>query len=107
MEFTTICDVTFGLFALSWPITRHGFFTVIVWSTLTEPNKYMDMKWEPEKGFFMTPTVQKLYTGLFMILNIIMIYWFALIIKVITRVLQGNNAEDTRSDNEEDDHDEK
>ncbi|KAG0189289.1 sphingosine N-acyltransferase lag1 [Apophysomyces sp. BC1034] len=101
LGFQTICDVAFGLFAVTWPITRHGFFTVIVWATAVEPTKYLDMKWEPEKGKYFTPTTQKAYLGLFMSLNAIMVYWFSMIVKVIFTVLSGNNAEDTRSDEED------
>ncbi|CAO3588030.1 unnamed protein product [Absidia cylindrospora] len=100
--FTTVCDIAFGLFAIAWPITRHGFFTVIIWATITQPSRYLDMKWEPEKGKFFTPFTQKCYITLFLLLNVIMIYWFAMIIKVIVAVLKGNNAEDTRSDDEDD-----
>lgn len=63
--------------------------------------KYIDMKWEPEKGKYLSPVTQKVYIFLFVMLNIIMVYWFAMIIRVITRVLQGKNAEDTRSDEED------
>jgi acyl-CoA-dependent ceramide synthase len=61
------------------------------------------MKWEPEKGKYFTPFTQKLYLFLFVLLNSIMFYWFAMIIRVILRVLQGKNAEDSRSDDEDDD----
>jgi acyl-CoA-dependent ceramide synthase len=59
------------------------------------------MKWEPEKGKYFTPFTQKIYLSLFVLLNTIMVYWFAMIVKVIVGVLQGNNAEDTRSDDED------
>lgn len=70
---------------------------------IVEPTKYLDMKWEPEKGKYFTPFTQKIYIFLFVSLNVIMVYWFAMIVRVITRVLQGNNAEDTRSDDEDED----
>ncbi|KAK4518062.1 uncharacterized protein ATC70_001412 [Mucor velutinosus] len=95
------CDITFGLFALSWPITRHILFSMIIWATAVEPTRYLDMKWEPEKGKYFTPFTQKIYIFLFVSLNVIMVYWFAMIVRVIMRVLQGNNAEDTRSDDED------
>lgn len=59
------------------------------------------MKWEPEKGKYFTQSTQKIYVFLFVMLNIIMLYWFVMIIKVIASVLNGKNAEDTRSDEEE------
>lgn len=61
------------------------------------------MKWEPEKGKYFTPFTQKLYISAFLALNVIMLYWFILIVNVIIRVLQGKNAEDTRSEDEEED----
>lgn len=70
---------------------------------VVEPTKYLDMKWEPEKGKYFTPFTQKIYIFLFVLLNVIMFYWFAMIIRVILRVLQGKNAEDTRSDDEDED----
>lgn len=33
LDFSTLCDMTFAAFAIAWPITRHGFFTVIIWAT--------------------------------------------------------------------------
>lgn len=68
---------------------------------LVEPHQYLDMKWEPEKGKYFTPFTQKVYISLFLALNVIMVYWFMMILNVIIRVLQGKNAEDTRSDEED------
>ncbi|KAI7899870.1 TLC domain-containing protein [Cokeromyces recurvatus] len=101
--FTFVCDVTFGIFALSWPITRQVLFTMIIWATAVEPSQYIDMKWEPEKGKYFTPLTQKIYITLFVLLNIIMVYWFLMIVNVIIRVLRGKSAEDTRSDDEDED----
>ncbi|KAG1052142.1 hypothetical protein G6F43_005698 [Rhizopus delemar] len=101
MGYTTICDLTFALFAISWPITRHILFSIIIWATAVQPSQYLDMKWEPEKGKYFTPLTQKIYICLLSSLNLIMVYWFIMIVKVIIRILQGKNAEDTRSDEED------
>jgi acyl-CoA-dependent ceramide synthase len=61
----------------------------------------MDMKWEPENGKYFTPFTQKIYLGLFLLLNLLVLFWFAMIIKVIVKVLMGSGATDTRSDSEE------
>lgn len=74
---------------------------------IVEPAQYLDMKWEPEKGKYFTPTTQKMYVILFVLLNVIMFYWFAMIVKVIMRVLQGKGADDSRSDSEEEEQEEK
>ncbi|ORY94640.1 TLC domain-domain-containing protein [Syncephalastrum racemosum] len=106
LQLTTLCDIAFAAFALAWPITRHGFFTCIIWATAFEPPKYMNMVWEPEKGRYFTPTTQKIYLGLFVVLDVIMIYWFSMIVRVVVRVIRGQNAEDTRSDDEDEDENE-
>ncbi|GAB5593868.1 Sphingosine N-acyltransferase lag1 [Umbelopsis nana] len=101
LNLRTLCDITFGLFALSWLVTRHVLFTMIIWSTAFDPPKHMDMKWEPEKGKYFTPFTQNIYLGLFLLLNMMILFWFAMILKVIVKVLTGNAASDTRSDSED------
>lgn len=73
----------------------------LTWIGIVEPHKYLDMKWEPEKGKYFTPSTQKMYLTLFLLLDCIMIYWFSMIVKVVYRVIQGKGAEDTRSDDED------
>lgn len=82
---------------------KRGQIILIPFFFIVEPTKYLDMKWEPEKGKYFTPFTQKIYIFLFVSLNVIMVYWFAMIVRVIMRVLQGKNAEDTRSDDEDED----
>jgi acyl-CoA-dependent ceramide synthase len=36
LGFTNICNVSFGLFAVSWPITRHFFFSIVTWSVASK-----------------------------------------------------------------------
>lgn len=53
---------------------------------------------------YFTPTVQKIFVGLLVALNIIMFYWFVMIIKVITRLFTGSGTDDPRSDDEDEDN---
>ena len=48
------------------------------------------------------PAIRGLFLGLLLALQCITIAWFFMICRVVTRVLKGGNAEDTRSDGEED-----
>ncbi|KAI7867981.1 TRAM/LAG1/CLN8 homology domain-containing protein [Spinellus fusiger] len=107
LGYSTLCDVVFGLFAVVWPVTRHGLFFLIIGSTAVHPPLYMDMKWDPLNGKYFTPLTQNIYLGLFLMLNLLMFYWFIMIVKVIVKVLQGKNAEDTRSDEEDSSEQEK
>ncbi|KAF8761352.1 longevity-assurance protein [Rhizoctonia solani] len=45
-------DTVFGLFVVSWLVTRQGAFTLVVWSAFTESNKYVAMDFRPMDGRF-------------------------------------------------------
>jgi acyl-CoA-dependent ceramide synthase len=65
------------------------------------------LDWNPAEGKYFTPTTQKMFVGLLMALNVIMFYWFMMIVKVISRLFTGSGTDDPRSDDEdEDDSDE-
>ncbi|KAF9273176.1 hypothetical protein BGZ74_004889 [Mortierella antarctica] len=40
------------------------------------------------------------------LLQILMVYWFALILRIVFKILKGHSAEDDRSDDEHDPMDE-
>ncbi|KAI8384935.1 longevity assurance proteins LAG1/LAC1 [Radiomyces spectabilis] len=101
LNFTTLCDYLFAAFAISWPITRQFFLSAIVWSIAAELPLYIEMKWDPANGKYMNSLMHKVYLTLFAALNIIMVYWFIMILKVLWKVIQGRKPEDTRSDDEE------
>jgi acyl-CoA-dependent ceramide synthase len=48
-------------------------------------------------------TIKSLFLGGLLFLEGLMIFWLVMIIKLVVRVLRGGNAEDTRSDGEEED----
>ncbi|KAF9413872.1 sphingosine N-acyltransferase lag1, partial [Entomortierella beljakovae] len=59
--FSAICDYLFGLFVISWAITRHYLFPIIIMSLYEKPQKLMDMSWDPENDKFMTLNVQRAF----------------------------------------------
>lgn len=59
------------------------------------------MEWDPSQGKYFTFKTQKVFVGLLMALNVIMFYWFLMIVKVIARLFTGNEIDDTRSDDED------
>ncbi|CAO3637113.1 unnamed protein product [Mucor hiemalis] len=105
LGFTNVCDIAFGLFAAFWPITRHIFFSIVTWSVAVEPARYFTLEWNPSEGKYFSLFTQKIFVGLLMMLNVIMFYWFLMIVKVIAKLFQGSGADDIRSDDEEDDND--
>ncbi|KAL7791564.1 TLC domain-containing protein [Trichoderma ceciliae] len=127
LGYTTLCDYLFGLFVIVWLATRHVFFLMACysvyidchalvphscfqgsmsnlqgplpqvsgWSWLLEPFR------DPEG---MVCFNNQIYTGFMtylLALQGIMMIWSYAILKVVVRVLSGNNAEDIRSDDEE------
>ncbi len=50
---TTLCDLTFVMFLLSWFLTRHILFPIAIKSTYWDGGRLVDFVWEPERGHFM------------------------------------------------------
>jgi acyl-CoA-dependent ceramide synthase len=101
LGFTTLCDWAFGIFLLTWVITRHVFFPKIILSVAFEAPKYVSYSWKPEAGLFWTRTTHCVLVGLMVGLQVLVCIWFYMICKVAWKIVTGSaNAEDTRSDSE-------
>jgi very-long-chain ceramide synthase len=123
LEFQFVCDATFFLFLLSWPITRHFMYNVVAASLYLDAPRIFHrdnhhkptyqaippadggkwaegFSWNPEEGFYMTPQVQVVFLTLLFVLQGILIAWFVMIVRLACRVIQGAHAEDDRSDDE-------
>lgn len=129
--FQTACDVTFGIFIVTWFMARHVLYLAVCWSV------YKDLPAEISYGcydvntgvrtgdandFNMLGNVLHAFTsddipvcwnqrvtsgflaGL-LVLQGITILWFCMICRVAYGVLSGKAAEDSRSDDEGDDED--
>ncbi|KAF9159507.1 sphingosine N-acyltransferase lag1 [Mortierella sp. AD011] len=99
--YSAICDYLFGLFVVSWAITRHYLFPIIIMSLHEGPQKFMDMKWEPENFKFMTLNVQRGFLALLYGLEAVLCFWFFMIFKVIYKMFNGAPADDNRSHDED------
>ena len=127
LGFTTICDIVFRVFIFSWLLTRHVFYLMTCWSIysdlprLVTPACYRGTADNlqgpfpvPENGWshlldpFRDPAgivcwnnnIMLGFLSYLLFLQVMMIMWFALIIRVAMRVLKGDSAEDLRSDAE-------
>ncbi|KAJ1658916.1 Sphingosine N-acyltransferase lag1 [Dispira simplex] len=101
LRFQKVCDVTFVIFVVVWFVTRHVLCFWIAYSAMTEPELYREFKWDPANGVFYTETVRYIFLGLFALLQLVLIFWSYLIVKVVYRVVSGNSAHDNRSDSED------
>jgi len=96
-------DIIFGLFLISWLITRHILFILIIVSTFTDVHKVLDYAWIPEEGVWFTRPVFIAFVSMLIALQLLQVLWFAEICKVTYRVVSGLGVDDTRSEDEDDD----
>jgi hypothetical protein len=106
-KFQRICDVTFGVFVLAWIYTRFYLYAQICYAIYAEAEKYIKPIWDPVRGVFLTRNARIYFLTLFAGLQVLIIYWFVLICRVLWRVISGANAHDNRSSGSEEEEDEK
>ena len=124
---STACDIVFGIFILAWFVARHVLYMVHFWSTsrsigtLKTYGCYSSVTGErlsydggsellsnilqpfywPDGPVCFNQRVFVTLWGLLLVLQLLMIIWFVMIVRVAYRVLSGQGAEDTRSDDED------
>jgi len=101
LGYTTICDYLFGLFVVSWAITRHYLFPIIIKSLYYGPQKFTDMRWAPEEDKYISLNVQRGFLALLYGLEAVLCFWFLMIFKVIYKMFKGGAADDHRSHDED------
>ncbi|KAI0796838.1 longevity assurance proteins LAG1/LAC1 [Abortiporus biennis] len=102
LSLSTLCDITFGCFLLSWLVTRHFLFVIVIKSTYLDTARLIRFVWEPERDHYMTRGMYIGFVTMLTALQIIQLMWFWMIVRVAYRVISGQGAEDTRSDSEDD-----
>lgn len=60
----------------------------------------MPYKFDPATGFYWTYWMRKFFLTMFTALQVLLVIWLFMILKVIVKVVTGNNADDSRSDSE-------
>ena len=64
LGYSMACDLCFVVFMVSWLITRHFFFVLVIKSTW-EARNIIPRIWDPSRGHFMT---KEIYFGFFAML---------------------------------------
>ncbi|KAL7948501.1 longevity assurance proteins LAG1/LAC1 [Trichoderma barbatum] len=126
--YTTLCDLTFALFMVAWFVARHIVYLMVCWSIYahapeiipdgcyTGPNDSLVGPSEAPAGFayliepFLNATGRVCFNGTvkwafltpLLLLQGITIFWFTMIVRVAIKVIRGDGAEDSRSDDEGD-----
>jgi len=130
--YQTACDIMFGVFIAVWFLARHVVYLAVCWSIYADVPKVMVLgcyssvtgeHLSPDGGSdvlsnvlqpFINPGGPVCYNAnqrygflaLMLFLQCITCMWFAMIIRVAWKVLQGKGADDSRSDDEEEAEDE-
>lgn len=97
----TTCDIAFGLFMVSWLVTRHILYMRVVWSCMFDAPSVMSFR-PPNRltGDYFTKTSYLTLIGLLCALQVILLMWFYMICRVAYRVVTKAGAVDSRSDAE-------
>ncbi|TVY62264.1 Sphingosine N-acyltransferase-like protein FUM18 [Lachnellula suecica] len=133
LGYTTICDIVFGVFIVSWLLTRHVFYMMTCWSVYSDlprtitpacysgtadnlqgPFPAPQHGWSHLLSPFRQPAgtvcwndnIMSGFLACLLFLQAIMILWSVFIIRVAMRVLSGGSAEDVRSDVEDEEEEE-
>jgi len=100
LMYQTACDVLFVWWMVSWFVTRHVLFCMVLASVYWDLPNQIQFGWWPERGHYITKEVFSVFVTLLAILEVIQSIWSYLIFGVAYRVLKGEGAEDSRSDDE-------
>ncbi len=118
LSLSTLCDVTFAGFWLSWLITRHFLCIFVIKSAYYDAPRIIPRVWDPERGHFMTKGVYVAFNAMLVSLQVrctlgtvvnvlilsctqlLQIMWFSLICRIAYDVVIGQGADDSRSDSE-------
>lgn len=132
LHFELACDIAFGVFMVSWLIARHILYMWVLYSIyahIPEEIQYGCYKGSGQnlEGPFPTPNdwshliqpfrnpvglvcwnnnIKWTFLGMLLALQVLLLIWFAMILRVAYKVITGTGAEDVRSDDEDGDEEE-
>ncbi|KAJ2889285.1 Sphingosine N-acyltransferase lag1 [Coemansia aciculifera] len=109
LGYEVLPNVLFGIFSVSWVVTKHWLCLKMMVSIWTQGTKLvpLDKRYPVYPNSFASNTIVGCLWLVLCVLQLILIYWFYLILKVLQKVLiKGEDADDNRSDDEEEDESE-
>jgi very-long-chain ceramide synthase len=126
LKFRLICDIAFGAFMITWFVARHVFYMAVCWSIyvhvpeevnygcyrgtaselegpLPVPDDYdhlIQPFFDPTGLVCLNTGIRQVFLGVLLALQGILLIWLMMIVKVAYKVVSGEGADDTRSDDE-------
>ena len=128
LKFQVACDIAFGVFLVTWLLSRHVLYLFVCYSVYADipreitygcylgSNENLSGPIEPPSRFdhliqpFLDPkglvcwnnNIKWTFLSMLLSLQVIQLIWFGMIVRVAWRVIQGQDSDDPRSDDEED-----
>ncbi|KAK1138663.1 hypothetical protein N8T08_002095 [Aspergillus melleus] len=128
LKFEKTCNIAFGVFMGTWLVTRHMMYPLLCWSIYKEvpakmaygcysgttaemistdgyPDTFTYLFYpflNLDGPICMNRTIKWIFLSFLLSLQLLSIIWFAMVVRVAVGVLRTGNAEDSRSDDEED-----
>eukprot|EP00834_Sanchytrium_tribonematis_P006299 NODE_451_length_7265_cov_0.799609.p4 type:complete len:321 gc:universal NODE_451_length_7265_cov_0.799609:2894-1932(-) len=98
LKLNTLADVLFGCFVVNWGYTRTWLYlqVIIIFSKFGKYN---------ENGRYLNTQIYYFLLGLLIALYVLVLIWSVMILKLVLKVLKGNNVDDSRSDEEDEKQD--
>ncbi len=133
LHYQVACDIAFVVFMVTWFVTRHVFYLLVCYSLYSDmpreiaygcyygSNSNLRGPIEPFDSFghliqpFRDPEglvcwsngIKWTFLGMLLSLQVILLLWFGMILRVAWKVVHGGEAEDSRSDDESEETDER
>ncbi|OMH85079.1 Sphingosine N-acyltransferase lag1 [Zancudomyces culisetae] len=95
------CDISFVAMAIAWIFSRHYVFLRILHDVIFVSSRLANPNWDPANGLYYTRNTRHLFLFFLIALEVLFFIWLYSILKIIYRVVMGNQLEDIRSDDEE------
>jgi acyl-CoA-dependent ceramide synthase len=101
--------VAFAIFAVVWSYTRHYLNIVMLYSVWTEFDKIPEWtrSWNPPTGAWMAPWMKYQIFVPILLIQLLNIFWYFLIWRILLRALFSSKLDDERSDDEDEGEDPK
>ncbi|KEF60460.1 uncharacterized protein A1O9_02021 [Exophiala aquamarina CBS 119918] len=132
LHFNVACDIAFGIFIVTWFITRHALYMTVLYSIYSDipqeiqygcykgsvqklqgplpvPNDWDHLTQpfrDPEGLVCWNNSIKWVFLWMLAALQVVLLVWFIMIVRVAYKVVTGKGAEDVRSDDEEEEEEE-
>jgi len=103
LRWETAAAVAFSTFVCVWTYLRHFLNIKIIWSVWTQWKNVPEYskRFEPKEGVWMVWWIQYQIIVPIILLQLVNLFWYYLILRILRRAVFGPGLEDERSDDED------